>query len=168
MVMISLRSARLIGAVTLTLVAILGLGRPASADSSTVIVLSAGIACDFALRVDILGGTQVQKTFDKHGTLRTLSAGKGSALTFTNTATGATLSLQPNGSVSRTTTPNSDGSTTVVVTGHNVLIFFPTDVPAGPSTTQYVGRVVYTVDSAEVFTLQQVSGRSTDICAALS
>ncbi|MFN8490788.1 MAG: hypothetical protein U0350_24565 [Caldilineaceae bacterium] len=49
-----------------------------------------------------------------------------------------------------------------------MIILFPTDVPAGPSTTQYVGQVVYTVDAAGVFTLQQVSGQTTDICAALS
>jgi len=41
------------------------------------------------------------------------------------------------------------------------------DVPAGPSTTLYVGRVVFTVDTSGVFTLQSVSGKSTDICAAL-
>jgi hypothetical protein len=167
MVMIHSRIARLIGAVTLTLAAILGLGRPASADSS--IVLPAGEACTFELRVDIVGENQVQKTFvDKNGNpVRTLSAGKGSALTFTNTATGATLSFKPNGSVTHTTI-NPDGSTTVIVTGHDVLILFPTDVPAGPSTTLYVGRVVFTVDTAGVFTLQEVSGNSTDICVALA
>jgi hypothetical protein len=169
MVMIRSRIARLIGAVTLTLVATLGLGRPSIAASSTVYDLPAGLACSFALRVEVVGGNQVQKTFvDKNGTVRTISAGKGSALTFTNTETGSTLSLKPNGSVTFTTTPNADGSTTYVVVGHNVLIFFPTDVPAGPSTTLYIGRVVFTVDSAGVFTLQEVSGKSTDICAILS
>ena len=37
-----------------------------------------------------------------------------------------------------------------------------------PSTTQYVGRIVYTVDESGVFTLVSTSGRSTDICAALA
>jgi len=32
-----------------------------------------------------------------------------------------------------------------ITIGHNVLILFPSDVPAGPSTTLYVGRVVFTV-----------------------
>jgi hypothetical protein len=41
-------------------------------------------------------------------------------------------------------------------------------VPAGPSTTLYVGRVVYTVDADAVFTLQSTSGRETDICATLT
>jgi hypothetical protein len=50
-----------------------------------------------------------------------------------------------------------------------VLVLYPTDVPAGPSTTLYVGSVVYTVDLLTgVFTLNAHSGRTTDICAALS
>src|SRR5215213_10216850 len=79
----------------------------------------------------------------------------------------ATLSLEPNGSVTHTTN-NPNGSQTVVVTGHDVLIFFPTDVPAGPSTTLYVGKVVYTVDADFVFTLEGSSGPKRDICAELS
>ena len=54
------------------------------------------------------------------------------------------------------------------VTGHNILILFPTDVPPGPSTTLYVGQVGFTVDANAVFTVTSVAGRSVDICAALS
>jgi hypothetical protein len=106
--------------------------------------------------------------FDKNGNLvRLLSAGKGSALTFLNLNTGASLSLRPNGSVAHAGF-NSDGSSTWVTTGHYVLILFPTDVPAGPSTKLYVGRVVFTVDTSQVFTLRKVSGKTSDLCAALS
>ncbi len=63
---------------------------------------------------------------------------------------------------------NPDGSSTVVATGNTVIILFPTDVPAGPSTTLYVGRVVYTNDGQNNFVLQDHSGQTTDICAALS
>ena len=59
------------------------------------------------------------------------------------------------------------GIGTARVTGHNVLFYFPTDHPAGPSTTLIVGRFVYTVDSNEVFKLEEVSGHTTDICAIL-
>ena len=52
--------------------------------------------------------------------------------------------------------------------GHLVLIMFPTDVPAGPSTTLYVGRVVFDVAPDRVFTLKETQGKSTDLCAALS
>ena len=159
----------MIVALILTLAAVLGSGTPATAADVVVIDLPAGLACDFGLRVKISGGTQVYKEFvDKNGNVvRSLSAGKGSDLLFMNLETGATFSLKANGSVSHITY-NPDGSYTQTTTGHNVLIFFPTDVPAGPSTTQYVGRVVFTVDLNQVFTLQEVSGKSTDICAALS
>jgi hypothetical protein len=52
--------------------------------------------------------------------------------------------------------------------GHNVLILFPTDTPPGPSTTLYVGRVVFTVDTSSNFNLLQHDGQATDICATLS
>jgi hypothetical protein len=156
-------------ALILTLAAVLGSGSPATAADSTVMDFPAGLACDFDLRVEIRGGSQVVKEFvDKNGNVvRMLSAGKGSALSFTNLSTGATFSLKSNGSAIHTTV-NPDGSSTVADTGHNVLILFPTDVPAGPSTTLYVGRVVFTVDTNGVFTVQQVSAETTDICAALS
>jgi hypothetical protein len=156
-------------ALILTLAAVLGSGSPATAADPIVLDFPAGVACDFDLRVEISGGNQVVKEFvDKNGNVvRMLSAGKGSALLFTNLSTDATFSLKANGSVTHTTF-NPDGSSTVVITGHNVLILFPTDVPAGPSTTLYVGRVVFTVDSSGVFTVQQVSGETTDICAVLS
>lgn len=130
----------------------------------------AGEACSFALGIDVGGsGKRVERDFhDAEGNLvRSLSAGVGSQLTFTNLASGETLALRANGAVTRTVV-NADGSQTVTTTGHNVLILFPTDVPAGPSTTLYVGRVVYTVDADAVFTLQSTSGRETDICAALT
>ncbi len=164
--MVGLRTTRLIFLAILTLVVVLGLGRPAIAGSFT---LPAGEACSFPLEINISGGNRIDKEFlDKNGNVvRTLSAGRGFALTLTNTETNATLSLKSNGSVIHTTI-NSDGTRTEVATGHTLLILFPFDVPAGPSTTLYVGRVVYTVAPGEVFTLQKVSGQSTDICAALS
>jgi len=95
-------------------------------------------------------------------------AGKGFNLTFTNLSTGKSLTLDSNGSV-QIKKDNGDGTQTVTNLGHNVIILFPTDVPAGPSTTLYVGSVVYTVDRASgVFTVKTHSGTTTDICAALS
>jgi hypothetical protein len=132
--------------------------------------LPAGTGCTFGLAVDGVGGDKrVDRTFvDADGNpVRMLSAGVGFQLTFTNLSTGATVALPANGAVTKTVS-NADGSQTVTLTGHNVLILFPTDVPAGPSTTLYVGRVVYTVDGDGVFTLVSTSGRARDICAALS
>jgi hypothetical protein len=49
-----------------------------------------------------------------------------------------------------------------------VLILIPTDFPAGPSTTFYVGSVVTRVDAGGNFTLLSHSGTTKDICAALA
>jgi hypothetical protein len=141
-----------------------------SLDPDLILDLEAGLACaDFDLRVEIWNNpNRVFKEFtDKNGNVvRLLTAGKGSTLAFTNLLTNEKLLLKPNGSVEHIAL-NPNGSQTWVITGHNVLILFPTDVPAGPSTTLYVGRVVFTVDTSGVFTLQSVSGTSTDLCATL-
>jgi hypothetical protein len=54
--------------------------------------------------------------------------------------------------------------------GHDPpLVVFPSDVPAGPTTTQYVGRFVYTVDLASgVSTFVGAVGPQRDICAELA
>ena len=130
----------------------------------------AGEACaDFGLGVDTAGGKQKLHEFrDADGNVvRTLTTGTGFQLTFTNLSSGATLALPGNGAVTRTVS-NADGSQTLTLTGHNLLILFPSDVPAGPSTTVYVGRVVFTIDASGVFTVLSTSGKATDICAALS
>jgi hypothetical protein len=162
-------------AVTATLVILVGSATQSIAAEpplppDMVIDLPVGQACaGFDLRVEIWNNpNRVFKEFkDKNGNVvRMLTAGKGNTLAFTNLLTNKKLWLKPNGAVEHITL-NPDGSQTWTVTAHNVLILFPTDVPAGPSTTLYVGRVVFTVDTSGVFTLQSVSGKSTDICAAL-
>ena len=132
-------------------------------------VFPAGTACEFELRVTGTGGSAITREFtDPEGnTVRTLMAGRGVDLTFTNVVTDATVSLKGNGSVISTTL-DPDGSSTVRSTGHNVLIMFPTDVPAGPSTTLYVGQVTYGVDAQGTFTITGSSGRTRDICDELS
>ena len=170
--MTGMLSTRLACVVAVTLIALVGGAAPSLAAEpppDLTIDLPAGQACAFALRVEIWGNPyRVSREFhDKNGNVvRMLTAGKGSTLVFTNLGTGEQFSLKPNGSVEHVAV-NPDGSQTWTTTGHNVLILFPTDVPAGPSTTQYVGQVVFTVDLNGVFTLQSASGTATDICAAL-
>ena len=142
---------------------------PAHAALDFDLVLPAGLACDFDLGLNITPGEHtVTKEFtDADGNpVRTLTAGRGSALTFTNVSTGVAVSLESNGSVSKTIF-HADGSSTVQSTGHNVIILFPTDVPAGPTTTLYVGRVTYNATADGVFTIIGSSGQTTDICAEL-
>ncbi|MDQ1636322.1 MAG: hypothetical protein QOJ32_3131 [Frankiaceae bacterium] len=163
-------SARRTAAVVAAGIGIFSLGMPsASADS-----LPAGIACPgFALQFEGVGGNrQVHDFTDENGVGRIVTGGTGASLTFTNLSTGKTLTLPSNGSTSKQTV-RPDKSSTNVITGHTILILFPTDktaggVPPGPSTSLIVGRVVFENDGAGNFTLTSTAGRVVDICAALS
>lgn len=162
-----------VGAVFLLTASLLGDVANAKATlNETTIDLPAGTACPgFDLRITRVDSSlRVDRTFkDKNGNIvRRITAGIGAKLTFTNVSTSKTLSISTGGSVEHVTV-NTDGSETWAVTGHNVLVLFPTDVPAGPSTTLYLGRLVYHVDtSTGVFTLQGSSGQSLDVCGAVS
>jgi hypothetical protein len=150
--------------------AVVGHGIAANAaDPEFTLVLPAGIACEFELQLDVSGGKLHFREFkDPHGGLvRTLFAGKGFAFRFTNTATGTTLETRSNG-IAAHATYNADGSFTQTDTGHTLIVFFPTDSPPGPSTTLITGRLVFTVDALGVGTLISLSGKETDVCAALS
>lgn len=129
----------------------------------------AGVACTFPLTISGIGTSQVYREFPvRDGVVRVLNAGRGSANTYTNMDTSASFTSKANGSVLSTTTTLADGSSTSALTGHTVVIMFPTDVPAGPTTTLYTGRVVLRADAAGVTTLVQESGRALDVCAALT
>ena len=160
--------------ITITAIAVATLSLVASAPAAQAvdpIQLPAGTACDFALRVDITENPHrvVRQFTDVNGNVvRTIESGKGNDLVFTNQDTGESLALKSNGSVMKST-PSKDAATRrVVATGHNVIILFPTDDPAGPSTILYTGRVVYDVTPDETFTLVSTSGNTRDICAELS
>lgn len=135
-------------------------------------ILPAGLACNnFDLQIEGWSGKQqVREVKDKKGIVRTISAGTGSVLRYTNLGTTPlrTFSSKSNGAVARITA-QLDGSSTRELTGHNLVILFPTDVPAGPSTTLYDGgRVVLSIDASENFTVKEESGNKIDICAILS
>ena len=140
----------------------------AAATPDFTLELPTGTACNFDLKIEGWGGNRHFREFtDANGNLvRSLDTGTGAALRFTNLSNGKTLSTKSNGAVSAKRY-NPDGSYTETDTGHNLLILFPTDVPAGPSTTLIAGRVVFTVDTSAVFTVLNISGKTTDICAAL-
>jgi hypothetical protein len=174
--MIRLQVVRTVLVVIVTLVLLAGSTMPVLAqegcsnpDEHTT-YCPAGIGCDFALQIDSGdGGPQNAHWFvDKEGSvLGGIVAGRGNALTYSHLSSGKTMSTQANGAVSRYTF-NPDGTTTVAMLGHSVVILYPTDVPAGPSTTLYVGQVVFTVDGSGVWTFVKSSGTALDICAALS
>ncbi|MEW9872536.1 hypothetical protein [Arthrobacter sp. HS15c] len=149
--------------------------QPALADGSYFLPMGQGCA-GFNLEWSWTGTiTHTKEFFDKNGNkVRLLSAGKGTVNTYTNYGTkakkpvaGESITIRTDGSVTETVY-NPDGSQTVTATGHNGLIMFPTDVPAGPSTTHYTGKIVYTIGTDGVFTLLSTSGPSIDVCAELA
>lgn len=148
--------------------------QPALADGS--LLFPAGIACEFNLGVSWTGGNlHTQEFTDKNGeVVRFLTAGKGVLLTYTNygfkkkPVEGESITIRTDGSVTETVV-NPDGTLTVTATGHNGLIMFPTDEPPGPSTTHYIGKIVFNIDPATgVFTLVSTSGSELDVCAELA
>ena len=137
------------------------------------ITVPAGLGCpNFDLKLTIDEGVnRVFKEFhDRNGNLvRVISAGRGATETFTNVLTDTSVTFKTGGSVSRTT-PNPDGTYTLTLTGHNIVIFFPTDEPPGPRSTLYLGKVVFTISdpvSNTILGIQQTSGKQVDICAIL-
>ena len=121
---------------------------PSGPPKDLIVDLVAGEGCSFPLSVRGTDSKRHTKEFfDENGLkVRIIEAGKGYNLTYTNTGTGKSISFKGNGSVTRTSIDNTTGFSTVTATGHNGLILFPSDVPAGPTAVQYVGRIVYTVD----------------------
>lgn len=156
-----------VGAVIGMVAACLIGGGAAMADEPVIQKYPAGVACSFPLQVKTTAAGQPKELPGRNGDSRILWAGKGQAITFTNLDTNATYSLKANGSVQRASF-HPNGTSTWEVTGHSVIILYPTDVPAGPSTTLHIGRVLYTSTATSDFTVQQVSGRSVDICAQLT
>jgi hypothetical protein len=170
------KTTRLLAPAALLVTVALTAAPPAVAADGPLI-LPAGTGCAFNLGISASGGKLHTKEFyDTSGNLvRIITAGKGVDLTYTNYGTdpdnpvaGESVTIKTAGSVSKTVV-NDDGTQTVTATGHNGLVLFPSDVPAGPTTTQYVGRLVYNVDpKTGVFTLISSSGQQRDICAELA
>jgi hypothetical protein len=159
-------------AVAATLVALthsqLASAAPRDVEVIPSIDLPAGLGCLFPLRIEATDAMARVVTFeDQNGEpVRIITARTGVVLTYTNLTTGESIKFKTSGSVQSKVIAN--GLETVTATGHNGLILFPSDVPPGPTATQYTGRIVYTVDATGVFTLVSASNEGTDICAALT
>lgn len=127
----------------------------------------ANVACpDFALRITGTGSKARIIEF-KNGSM--ITAGRGYLLTFTNLDTGESITIKAAGSVQKESAPDPvTGITTGEGSGDNGFVYFPTDVPPGPSTIMYTGRITYTYDSAFNYTVLSTTGTQRDICAELS
>jgi hypothetical protein len=151
--------------------ALLSMGNPAMAElpPSFTFKFAPGIACDFELQIEGWGGNRrVAEYKDENGNrVRLLEAGAGTALRFTKIANNQTFSTDSTGAVSQIRY-NLNGSFTETDTGQSLLILYPTAQPTGPSTSLISGNIVFTVDSRGIFSMQEIKGKTTDICAAFS
>lgn len=154
-------------------------GVPPASAVDTVYDLPAGTACaGFNLRLEVADPGRTERFLpDKNGLPRSITAGKGNVLTFTNFGPdaeewveGESVTITTGGSVQHTVY-NEDGTLTVTGTGHNVVLLFPGDEPAEetPSTKLYVGKIHYNFDPDTGFTeILSFRGRERDICAELA
>jgi hypothetical protein len=128
----------------------------------------AGAACEgFGVSVTIDVDRQRTKTFfDKNGSpVRETVTGR-IVLTVTNATTLESRTFRLGGSTHITFEEN--GSVTFVITGHDLIVLFPTDIPPGPSTTQNTGRLEVNIAPDGTFTVVSLSGRALDVCAELA
>ena len=162
----------------LLLAASFGLGTSASAgppptatgEPDFSVEFPAGWACsNFGVKIDIWeGGAVVRQVKDRNGVVRALLAGTGNTFRYTNMLTGKTTSTRAGGASQISTSYAVDGTQKVTTNGHVLVVWFPSDIPAGPSTNYYTGRFVYTLSPDYVGTMQSHSGNSRDICTELS
>lgn len=155
---------------------VLGAAAPAAAaEPEHAAVLDRGIACaDFAVGLDFIGGKRNVREFtDANGdVVGVLVTGAAEAVVVTNMTTGESVTAPSRGANTRVTV-TGEGTSDVVHTGNLLLILFPTDDPAGPSTTLIQGRTVFTVapdpfPDSDLITVQSITGKTTDLCAALA
>lgn len=132
--------------------------------------------CAFSVRLDVEPLDRTEKELpSRNGLTRSIIAGKGYVLTFTNVdAPENVITVRTGGSVQHITYNADRTVQTVKGTGHNVVLLFPDDdsevpgVPV-PSTNLYKGRVDYTYVLATGFTtVLDVRGQVVDICAELA
>jgi hypothetical protein len=131
------------------------------------LTFGAGVACAFPLALDGGALPPERKTFtDPNGNPIVLLAGKSGAVTYTNLATGNSLTFPSRGTALQITT-QPGGTQLFEFSGNVGILLFPTDNPAGPSTTQINGRLVLKQEGTVTTVLKQ-EGNQIDVCAALS
>ncbi len=133
-----------------------------------IVPFDAGVACDFPLTIEGTDAKLCIKEFtDKRGRLNTVVEGKGYNFLFTNVATGKSTT-QKSQHAQQHTVFYPDGSQKITTDGAVLIVMFPTDIPAGPSTTYYNGHTVLRITAEGVGTLEPPHAHARDICAELS
>lgn len=142
---------------------------PSSAGGSVAGTYPAGVACPFAVSLEIVsGGTGQQLTFvDRNGdVVRIFNRVTPSTWVITNLDTGESHSLQLPAGTGRITFA-ADGTTTVTITGGAIGFNSPTDTPPGPFSLTNVGRLVFVIAPDGTGTLS-LRGDQTDLCATVN
>lgn len=148
--------------------------------TAAITVFPDGEAC-VGFDVSLDGGDSKRNTrtfMDWDGNTVVLTTGAAERVVVTNLETGESVTAPARGVRTRATTDDNgtaslaDDITTFEITGNLLLILFSSDAGGAgltpSSTTLISGRTVFTVDAMGVFTVQSVSGKTTDICAALA
>jgi hypothetical protein len=138
--------------------------------SAAEVQLPAGVGCpNFPLGLDGGAPPPEKRNFtDRNGNQVRILAGKSGAVTWTNLSTGKFVTFQSRGTHLRETT-FSPTSQLLEFSGHVAIVLFPTDKPAGPSTTQISGRLVLRFDPTTGLTeVLKQEGNQIDVCARLS
>ncbi len=132
------------------------------------IPFDAGLACHFPLTLEQWDNkTHTREFTDTHGNMHSVSTGKGHDFRLTNNTNGKSTTQKSQGFEQHIVTyPN--GSQKYTTNGALLLIMFPTDIPAGPSTTYYNGHTELFIAADGVGTLEPTHAHARDICAELS
>ena len=132
------------------------------------IPFDAGVACHFPLTHEQWDNkTNTREFTDKQGNQNIVITGKGHDFRFTNATNGKSTTQMSQG-VQQHIVVYPDGSLNFTTNGALLLIMFPTDIPAGPSTTYYNGHTELFIAADGVGTLQPPHAHARDICAELS
>jgi hypothetical protein len=151
----------------------LGVGSPSSAADGWqpfMDLIDPGVACaDFPVQIEFRGTSKQARTLPaRDGDTRFAVAGRDYEYRFVNPITNATFTMTRSASL-LTQTTRPDGTARLAINGNAWVVLYPTDTPAGPSTTVFSGRVVINVAAdGTTYEVVQWTGRRTDVCAALA
>ena len=128
----------------------------------------AGVVCPFAVDLSFPSDANFQITHtDKTGAVRWIWGGGHNVARVTNHSTGNSVTINDTGPGK--VTINDDGSLTLDGTGHWLVGYFPTDVPAGPRMILYSGHIVLHVAPDGQLTLVSYDGTAPqDVCAMVA
>jgi hypothetical protein len=130
---------------------------------------AAGVACqDFPVQIQIRGvGKEPRELPTRDGSLRVQVAGKDADYRFVNAAE-PTKSYTLTRSAYRMSQTTAGGSYVLTINGTGWLVLFPSDIPAGPSTTVFSGNLVIKERPGGVYEVTKFTGRKIDVCAAIA